>query len=56
MSSDELAYYRNRILIERGLAAQSANPKVAKIHQKLAALYEKLIELEEQRPKLSIVA
>jgi hypothetical protein len=56
MSPNELAYYRNRARIERDPAANSANPDVAKIHQKLAALYERLIDMEEQRPTLSIVA
>ena len=48
MSSDESTYYRERAQIERRRAAESQNPHVIEIHAKLAALYEKLIELEEQ--------
>lgn len=56
MSPEELLYYRERALIERQRAAESTNPYVIGIHQKLAALYEKLIEHEEvARPTLRIV-
>ena len=48
MCPDESAYYRERAQIERQRAAESENPHVIEIHAKLAALYEKLIELEEQ--------
>ena len=55
MSFDELTYYRHRAAVEHAIAAQSADPRVAEIHEKLASLYEKLCELEKERPTLSIV-
>ena len=47
MSPEELLYYRERALIERQRAAESTNPYVIEIHQKLADLYDKLVEHEE---------
>ena len=55
MSSDELSYYRHRAADERAIAAQSVDPRVAEIHEKLASLYENLCEIEKERPTLSIV-
>ncbi len=54
MSLEELAYYQHRADVERAIAAQSADPRVAEIHEKLATLYERLCELAK-RPTLSIV-
>ena len=55
MSSEELNYYRERARVERQRAAESSNPHVIEIHEKLAALYEKLIELEKvHQPTLHI--
>lgn len=57
MSPDELGYYRHRATIERELAARASNPRAAAIHEEMACLYEKLVELEdEHRPVLHVVA
>ena len=57
MPPEELLYYRERALIKRQRAIESTNLHVIEIHEKLAALYERLVELEgEPRPTLSIVA
>jgi hypothetical protein len=56
MSTDELEYYRTRVVIERDLADNCANPHVAEIHRKLADLYQQLIDVEAKRPNLSLVA
>ena len=55
MSPDELSYYRHRAVVERAHAAAATNPYAVEIHQKLACLYEKLIELEDEKPTLRIV-
>lgn len=55
MSLNAVTYYRHRAEVERATAAQSADPRVAEIHEKLARLYEKLCELEQKRPTLTIV-
>jgi hypothetical protein len=56
MTADGLAYYVHRIIIERDLAANSANPAVAEIHEKLASLYETLVRMGDRQPLLRIVA
>lgn len=47
MSPDELAYYRERALIERQRASASTDRLAADIHLKLACLYEKRVEMED---------
>ena len=47
MSPDEMDYYGKRAAIERQRAAESTNPHVIEIHNKLAALYERLVDLGE---------
>ena len=48
MGPDELAYYRERALIEKRRAAESTMRLAADIHLKLAGLYESVVEVEEQ--------
>jgi hypothetical protein len=57
MHPDELAYYRERALIEKRRASDSTiSSTAADIHLKLAGLYEMLVELEENdNPTLRIV-
>ena len=56
MSPEEISYYRERASIERQSAAQSTNPHVIEIHEKLADLYEKLVEMEgHHEPSLRLV-
>ena len=55
MSSDDIAYYRERARIERERAKTSANADIAEIHEELARLYDALIEHESLRPPLQIV-
>lgn len=47
MSPDEIQYYRERAEVEWQCAAQSTNPHAREIHEKLAELYERLVELDE---------
>lgn len=54
MSPEELNYYRERAIIERQRAAESTNLHAIEIHEKLAALYDKLVEMEAT-PTLHIV-
>ena len=48
MSPKELEYYRQRAVSERQ-RARAAKAEAAEIHLELACLYEKLVELEEQK-------
>lgn len=56
MSPTEREYFRERALIERGLAS-TASAAAAGIHLELACLYEKLVELEDghEAPALRVV-
>ncbi len=54
MSSDDVAYFRERARSEREQAKLSTSADVAEIHEELAALYEALIRHETLRPTLSI--
>ena len=56
MSPEELSYYRERSKIERARAAESSNPHVIEIHEKLATLYEKLVAIEEETLPMGQVA
>lgn len=47
MTPDEMNYYGERTEIERQRAAEASNPYVIKIHEELAALYERLVSLGE---------
>lgn len=47
MSPEEKLYYLERAAIERQRAAESSNPHVIEIHEKLAALYERLVDTDE---------
>jgi hypothetical protein len=47
VSTDELNYYRERAKIERQRASESTNQYVIEIHEKLAELYEKLVNHEQ---------
>lgn len=55
MRPHELTYYRHRAQVERAIADESIDPRIREIHEKLACLYERLCELEKERPTLSIV-
>jgi hypothetical protein len=57
MHPDELAYYRERALMERQRASDpTISNTAAEIHLKLAGLYEMLVELEENdNPTIRIV-
>jgi hypothetical protein len=56
MSPQEREYYRDRAASERLCAAEATNPRAAEIHLKLACLYKRLVELEEERPTLRLVS
>jgi hypothetical protein len=47
MSPDELAYYRERALLERRSASASTDRRAADIHLELAGLYERRVEMED---------
>ena len=56
MSPDELAYYRERALIERQRASASTDRLAADIHLVLAGLYEGRVEMEDLlAPRVRIV-
>jgi hypothetical protein len=46
MSEEEVAYYRQRAEVERSRAADAVTPQIARIHLKLAGLYEAFIQNE----------
>nr|WP_314442193.1 hypothetical protein [uncultured Sphingomonas sp.] len=48
MFSEDIPYYRQRVLAERVRAAEAATPQVAAVHTKLAHLYESLTERLER--------
>lgn len=50
MSSDDVAYYRERARVERERAKTSSKSDIAEIHEELAELYDALIEHEVLRP------
>jgi hypothetical protein len=43
MSSEDIAYYRERLEVERSRALNAPTPAIARAHAKLADLYEELI-------------
>ena len=55
MSPRELSYYRERAKEERARAAEAASEHASDIHLQMACIYEKLVELDRQRPKLTLV-
>ena len=44
MSRNDLDYYRNRAAVERDMAQNSADPKIAAIHEELAREYDALTQ------------
>jgi hypothetical protein len=54
MSPTERDYYRIRAEHERARAAEATSPVAGEIHEELACLYEKLVELEDQNPGLRV--
>ena len=50
MSTDDILYYRHRVQTERGRAAEAPTPEIAAVHEKLAHLYESLVERMERSP------
>ena len=54
VSPDQREYYRTRAIEER-VAAATASAVAAEIHLELACLYEKLVELDERPPDLTLV-
>ena len=55
MSPSEREYYRSRAKDERSMAAKAASPAAAELHEELACMYERLVELEERTPGLTLV-
>lgn len=51
MSQEDLQYYRERAITERNRAATSPSPEIATAHEKLAVMYQNLVErLERSQP------
>lgn len=48
MSSEDIPYYRQRVLAERTRAAEAPTVEIAAVHEKLAYLYESLTERLER--------
>jgi hypothetical protein len=49
MPSTDFAYFRSRVIVERGLALSAVEPRIAAIHERFARSYEALIKAEELR-------
>jgi hypothetical protein len=49
MPSTDFAYFRSRVVVERGLARSAAEPRIAAIHERFALSYEALIRMEKLR-------
>jgi hypothetical protein len=47
-------YYQERASTERACAASAEDEQSAEIHHELAVLYERLAQLQEKRPRLSV--
>jgi hypothetical protein len=51
MSQEDLQYYRERAITERNRAATAPSPAIAAAHDKLAIMYQNLVErLERSQP------
>jgi len=51
MSSEDIAYYRERASTERSRASDAPSAAIAEVHSKLAHLYEELIgRMEQSQP------
>jgi hypothetical protein len=58
MSTENAAYFRSRVIVERGLAKSADEPRVAAIHERFARSYEALVgefELRLTAPVASAV-
>jgi hypothetical protein len=55
MSPHERDYYRQRGRAERLRAAEASDTLAAEIHEELACLYEKIVELDDEEPKVTVV-
>lgn len=51
MSALDLEYYKRRLEDERNLVRTSANAEIAALHEELAQLYEKMINVLEAPPE-----
>jgi len=49
MPTADSAYFRSRVIVERGLALSAAEPRIAAIHERFARSYEALIKVEALR-------
>ncbi len=43
MTEDDIEYYRERAMVERGRAKTAPSEEIALVHERLASLYEKLV-------------
>lgn len=48
MASDQREYYRSRAAEERDAAASAPNPTLARVHEDLAAMYDRMAKAEER--------
>lgn len=56
MTADEIVYYRQRAATERQRAQEATHPSAAEIHEKMAVIYERLVDLDRlPNPKLHLV-
>ena len=56
MSPKDRQYYRQRAHDERSRATDARDGLASEIHEELACLYEKLVELDERKPELRLVS
>jgi len=54
--TEDLEYYRQRVIIERQRASTAPNQAIARVHMKLADLYEELVETAERRKVVPLPA
>lgn len=53
MSSECPEYYRSRAAEERAAAASAPNPAIARTHNDLAAMYDRMAREAEREPALA---
>ena len=53
MSSEQPDYYRGRAAEERAAAASAPNPAIARTHNDLASMYDRMAKEAEREPALA---
>lgn len=56
MSLSNIAYYRDRVAVEKALALAASSLEVAAVHEDLARHYQELIDRAETGPTPKIIS